>query len=60
MKADDKTPPPGSEAALDLGCLCPVMDNNYGRGFSLVGGEPQYWHGANCPLHGCKKDDKKG
>lgn len=27
-----KAPNPGSEAALKLGCSCPVIDNHHGRG----------------------------
>ena len=27
----DQVPNPGSDAALDLGCTCPVLDNGHGR-----------------------------
>ena len=26
-------PNPGSDAAIALGCSCPVMDNSHGRGY---------------------------
>lgn len=45
-----ETPPPGSEEAVRLGCLCPVMDNHYGRGFEITGHQ-SYWYNADCPLH---------
>lgn len=40
-------PPPGSDAALALGCRCPVLDNAHGRGV-----EGRFWMSADCPLHG--------
>ena len=46
----EKTPNPGSDAALDMGCTCPVLDNAHGRGYGGVPG--QYAMKANCPLHG--------
>ncbi len=51
------TPNPGSQAALDRGCMCPVMDNGHGRG--MYGGAvrtaddaPIFVFVADCPLHG--------
>lgn len=45
--------PPGSEKARDAGCVCPVIDNRYGRGYY---GAPIdsgiYVMTDNCPLHG--------
>lgn len=32
-KTTSKVPNPGSEEAGRLGCLCPIMDNGYGRGW---------------------------
>jgi len=46
------TPPPGSDEAVRLGCLCPVMDNHYGRGYVQIAGESSYVFNENCPLHG--------
>ena len=31
----NKTPNPGSDAAIEAGCTCPVLDNGHGKG---VGG----------------------
>lgn len=46
--SDPATPPnPGSDAAIDAGCTCPVLDNAHGRGVNGL-----YWIAANCPLHG--------
>jgi len=44
---------PGSDEAVKRGCICPIRDNNMGRGF----GDPKnplFWICKNCPLHGLK------
>ena len=43
-------PNPGSVAAGDLGCNCPVLDNAHGRGYM---GVPNIfvWR-EDCPIHG--------
>ena len=46
----DSTAPPGSDAAIAAGCLCPILDNEYGRGW--MGQEGVYCHSGDCPLHG--------
>ena len=43
-------PTPGSDDAVDVGCVCAILDNNHGKGWKGV-------HGIfvimeNCPLHG--------
>lgn len=43
-------PNPGSDAALDAGCHCPVLDNAHGRGYMGIAG--QYVINLSCPLHG--------
>lgn len=44
-----ETPNPGSDAALDLGCECAVMDNCHGR-FAPV--PPSGWYiTMGCPVH---------
>lgn len=48
------TPNPGSRAAIELGCTCPMMDNHYGRGYHGIAGEFVYTFG--CPIH-CPGDD---
>lgn len=53
-------PPPGSDAAIDRGCTCPVRDNARGRGL-LLDGQPVYWIAEDCPLHQTKpatEDDR--
>lgn len=52
--ATSDTPNPGSDAAVEQGCTCPVMDNGHGLGAYGVMG--QFWINANCPLHGPRKD----
>ncbi len=51
------TPPPGSPEAVALLCTCPVMDNQYGRGYRYVQGHP-VWYVimADCPLHGLARE----
>ena len=42
---------PGSQEARTAGCLCPIMDNNYGKG---RGGDGSRWGWivvGNCPVH---------
>lgn len=46
---DNSTPNPGSDEALDLGCKCPIIDNNHGR-FPVMG-EDGYWINEACPIH---------
>ena len=57
-----KTPPrPGSREALEQGCKCPVMDNEYGKGYMGIDG--LYVYTLSCPLHRReieKTENKKG
>ena len=46
----EKIPNAGSDEAVDLGCTCPVMDNEYGKGY--MGMENVFVFTAGCPLHG--------
>lgn len=41
---------PGSDAALDLGCICPVMDNNHGKWPPRP--PDGWWIRPECPVHG--------
>lgn len=45
------TPTPGSDAAVALGCTCPVLDNGRGRGAYKVNGVWQFWIAFDCPVH---------
>lgn len=47
------TPNPGSDAAIAIGCTCPVMDNGRGRGYMGVAG--LFVYSAACPVHGGKE-----
>lgn len=40
---------PGSDEALDKGCLCPVLDNGHGKKRDGL-----FWMNIDCPLHGVK------
>lgn len=44
-----KIPNPGSKEVLAKGCICPVLDNNYGKG--AYEDERSFWPVFNCPLH---------
>jgi len=44
-------PNPGSNEAIELGCICPVLDNNHGMG------KGPFWYTEGCPVHYPKKDD---
>ena len=41
---------PGSEAAIQNGCTCPVVDNHHGCG--MRGVEGRFVYSGDCPLHG--------
>ena len=53
-----KEPNPGSHAATQAGCTCPVMDNCYGKfppfpaGTEMGGKDGSWWIDAECPIHG--------
>ena len=47
-------PNPGSREAQEMGCICPVIDNHYGRGVP-VDGKRQFWMVEECPLHDLNK-----
>ena len=44
---------PGSPQAVTDGCLCAVIDNHHGNGFTMAG-EQVWWISVTCPLHGGK------
>jgi len=50
----EKLPTPGSQAAIDQGCTCPVMDNHSGAGIE-VNGKILFFIDNTCPLHGHKQ-----
>ncbi len=50
-------PNPGSNEAIEQGCLCPVIDNNHGQGI-WISDEKCFWRNAECPLHGEVKDER--
>lgn len=51
--AEEMTPNPGSDEAMDLGCTCAVLDNCHGRGFPWgPDGKTEFWVTVTCPLHG--------
>lgn len=47
-------PNPGSDAALDAGCWCPVLDNNHGR-FAPYPPDG-WWIVVGCPVHAPKSE----
>ena len=48
-------PNPGSEMAIELGCICPVLDNLYGLGVGIYRGtgtkEKLFWYTEGCLVH---------
>lgn len=52
---DKKVPNPGSQEAMDQGCTCPVLDNNYGAGMPNRDNNTMFWYNSDCPLHGFYK-----
>ena len=50
-------PSPGSDEAIEQGCLCPVLDNAHGKGL----GNGEFWITSGCPLHdkATKEDGSK-
>ena len=45
-------PNPGSDEAVDGGCLCPVT--KYNKPHYTQGGGNVFWASAECPIHGSK------
>jgi hypothetical protein len=44
---------PGSDKAQKAGCTCPVMDNEYGKGY--LGQDNIFVYSGGCPIHGTQK-----
>lgn len=42
---------PGSERALEFGCMCPVIDNHYGAGIQGRGEEKGWLVNRWCKIH---------
>lgn len=45
----EKLPNPGSDEAIERGCVCPTMDNDHGRGY--MGNPGLFVMVEDCPLH---------
>lgn len=44
---------PGSQEAKAKGCLCPIMDNRWGKGYAIdKDGKPVFVIRTDCPIHG--------
>ena len=43
-------PPPGSDEAIEMGCICSILDNNHGKGIDGKG--KLFWINQKCPIHG--------
>ena len=55
--ASIESTPPGSLAAMRLGCTCPMMDNMRGKGLGGDGRRFGWVINEDCPLHGTKNND---
>ncbi len=49
-------PNPGTEEAVKLSCSCPILDNNYGEGFTMNGVQV-FWFTSGCPIHNFKEEE---
>lgn len=49
-------PNPGSDAAIAMGCTCPVLDNGHGNERLDRPGERGFVMNSECPLHGIRID----
>nr|DAS94098.1 MAG TPA: hypothetical protein [Caudoviricetes sp.] len=52
-----REPTPGSVEAAKQGCVCPIIDNCYGKGVGGNGAEHGWWVTAECPLHGVNGEE---
>jgi len=48
-------PNPGSNEAVEDGCLCPIVENNYGQ--AEPDGDGMWWIDARCPVHPPRPDE---
>lgn len=55
--ASIESTPPGSLAAMRLGCTCPILDNMCGKGLGGDGRRFGWVINDDCPLHGTKNND---
>lgn len=52
-KFEKKPYAPGSQEAIEIGCVCPVEKNNKGAGaYRNKSGFPVFWFDKGCPIHG--------
>ena len=43
-------PHPGTNEAIEAGCLCPILDNRHGRGHFMAP-DGVYGYNEGCPIH---------
>lgn len=43
-------PHPGSDEAINQGCICPIVDNHFGAGRPTFSG-PEFTYVIGCPIH---------
>lgn len=53
----EEIPNPGTVEAFGQGCICPVIDNHYGRGLGNDG--KTFWYTENCPVHTSSNTEHK-
>jgi len=47
---------PGSQEAVEAGCICAVWDNHYGRGYWGDGTKYGWDVRGDCPVHGKQEE----
>lgn len=52
MSSESLIPNPGSDEAAKRGCICPRIDNHYGKGARDDGAKYGWYTVPSCPLHG--------
>ena len=53
-----RPPNPGSDEAIKMGCLCPVLDNARGKGYMCI--EGVFVYREDCPIHCANAEDRHG
>jgi hypothetical protein len=52
-KIENKDLKPGSYEAVLRGCICPILDNEYGEGmYTTDEGHVVFVYNSECPIHG--------
>jgi hypothetical protein len=59
MAAENDRVMPGSVEAIRAGCICPQIDNHFGRGYGGDGEKYGWIRNFDCPIHGIRKENEQ-